>query len=340
MELPACRSHERSTPDPGAGAAGGEGGSPEKPQVSAGGSEVMAGGAAGAGATEPCPTFDPDAAATASLELLHAAERYEVYVLGLAGDLVYFVEGEALRRISIEGGTPESVGPLVGSWPRRVGNDELLWARPIGTSGEQQIVRAPLADPEDLEVIVASTPSVQHVVLDETHVFWSTAGIHDVFRAALAGGTPEVLVSGGQPLSAVVHAGYYYWIDAASDQLERVPVGGGAREELARVLFGGPMAAGDGAIFWGDTTLSTIEKWSPDAGRTQLASAIDPLQLQVWADTLYWSQGLLSGTVRAVSVAGGEPRDVVCRLRPRTSFQVTRAHVLIGGGSGLLRLSR
>lgn len=100
------------------------------------------------------------------------------------------------------------------------------------------------------------------------------------------------------------------------------------------------MAASDGAIFWGDTVLSTIERWTADSGRVQLASAIDPLQLQVWNDTLYWSQGLLSGAVRSISVDGDDPRDVLCRLRPRTSFHVTEAHLLVGGGSGLLRMTR
>lgn len=342
FELEGCRGHDSSS-DRGTRAAGGEGGSPEDTGTSGGGEAVMSGGAAGsAGATEPppCRTFDPDAAVLDSLELLHPADRYEVYVLGVVGELVYFVEGDALRRIAIDGGTPETLGAFSGSWVRLAGADVLVWARAGAMPASQQIVRAPLDDPEDISVIVEATPSVQHVVLDASYVFWSTTDSHDVFRAPLAGGDPELLVSGGQALGAVVHDGYYYWIDAVSDQLERIPVAGGAREELTRVLFGGPMAASNGAIFWGDTVLSTIEKWSPGSGRVQLASAIDPLQLQVWQDTLFWSQGLLSGTVRSIAVDGDDPRDVLCRLRPRTNFHVTQAHVLVGGGSGLLRLSR
>ncbi len=348
LELEACREHERASDQSGSGAAGGEGGSPESTyQNDSGGAATTAaaltsGGAGGADTPAPCPTFDPDAASAESLELLHPSGRYEIYVLGLAGDLVYFVEGEALRRIPIDGGMPETMGSFSGSWLRRAGTDELVWARPHATASGQQIVRAPLDDPEAASVVVEATPSVQHLVLDDSHVFWSTTDPHDVLRAPLAGGDPELLVGGGQPLGAVLHGGYYYWIDALSDHLERIPLAGGQREPLTRVTFGGPMAAGDGAIFWGDTVLSTIEKWAPDSGRVQLASAIDPLQLQVWEDTLYWSQGLLSGAVRSVAVDGdGDgPRDVLCRLRPRTSFHVTDAHFLVGGGSGLLRLSR
>ena len=331
VELEACRSDPEGAPNSTTAGA-------------AGASPIDTGSVGGSGgASEPqvpvCPTFDPRAA-TANLELLHPADRFEVYVLGVIEDLVYFIEGEALRRVPIDGGAVETVGPFAGSWVRLIGHDDLLWAQPSPTEGMQQIVRAPLSDPADVNVVVEATPSVSDVVLDESQVFWATTAPHDVYRAPLDGGEPELLVDGGQPLGAVVDGGYYYWIDAVSDQLERVPVSGGTREELARVLFGGPMAARDGTIFWGDTVLSTIEKWSPDSGRVQLSSAIDPLQLQVWEDTLYWSQGLLSGAVRSVGLDGGEPRDVLCRLRPRTSFHVTDAHVLVGGGSGLLRMLR
>jgi len=345
VELEACRSHADSqqAPDP-SGSTGGTGGAPE--HSSSGSNAGAAGTDAGAGGTAddtpaPCPTFDPDSDVGLGPQLLHPADRFEIYVLGAIGDLVYFIEGEALRRIPVEGGVAETVGPWAGSWVRLIGDDALLWARPNSSADTQQIVRAPLTDPEDISIVVESTPYVQHVVLDDTHVFWATATTPpDVYRAPLEGDEPELLVAGAQPLGAVLHDGYYYWIDAISDQLERVPVSGGAREELARVLFGGPMAASAGAIFWGDTVLSTIEKWSPGSGRVQLAAAIDPLQLKVWENTLYWSQGLLAGAVRSVGVDGDDPRDVLCRLRPRTSFHVTDEHLLVGGGSGLLRISR
>lgn len=355
VELEACRSPaENRQEPPSTSSTAGAGGAPESSATSHGGTAVATVADAGAGGVDedagaggadqdipaPCPTFDPDSDAALGPELLHPADRFEIYVLGAVEDQVYFIEGEALRRIAVGGGVAETVGPWAGSWVRLVGDDALLWARPNSNTGTQQIVRAPLTDPENISIVVESTPYVQHVVLDEAHVFWATATPPDVFRAPLEGGEPEFLVAGAQPLGAVLHDGYYYWIDAVSDQLERVPVSGGAREELARVLFGGPMAASAGAIFWGDTVLSTIEKWSPDSGRVQLAAAIDPLQLQIWEDTLYWSQGLLAGAVRSVGVGGDDPRDVLCRLRPRTSFHVMNDHLLIGGGSGLLRMSR
>jgi hypothetical protein len=287
----------------------------------------------------PCPTYDPDSALV-GLELLHPADRFEVYVLDADDEWVYFVEGEQLRRVLLAGGAVETLGPLVGSWVRRLGEDELFWAQPGTEAGTQRLLRAPLTDPEDISVVVESTPTVSHVVLDDTHVFWSTTAPYDVYRASHAGGDPELLVAGAQPLGAVLHAGYYYWIDAVSDHLERVALANGAREKLTPVLFGGPMAAREGAVFWGDTVLSSIEKWSPDTGRVQLAAAIDPLQLTIWDDTLFWSQGLLSGAVRSIGVDGDDPRDLLCRLRPRTSFRITGDHVLVGGGSGLLRLDR
>jgi hypothetical protein len=335
--LVACQSPpEHDRVDGGPASAGGAAGAP---------SETASGGAAGLGGAPepspaPCPTYDPDAVAVPGLELLHPADRFEVYVVDADDEWAYFVEGEQLRRVALTGGTTETLGPFVGSWVRRVGDDELLWARPGADAGTQQLLRAPLTDPEDIEVVVESTPTVSHVVLDDTHVCWSTIAPYDVYRVSHDGGDPQLLVEGAQPLGAVLHAGYYYWIDAVSDHLERVALIDGTREKLVRVLFGGPMAAREDTIFWGDTVLSTIEKWSPSTGRVQLAAAIDPLQLQVWDDTLYWSQGLLSGAVRAIGIDGDDPRDLLCRLRPRTSFHITDEHVLVGGGSGLLRLDR
>lgn len=336
--LAACRSHAEV--DGAAGVSSSSGGA----AGAADDSEASSSEAAGfAGATQtpdtPCPTYDPDAVA-AGLELLHPADRFEVYVLDADDEWVYFVEGEQLRRVPLSGGTVETLGQLVGSWVRRLGEDELFWAQAGADAGTQRLLRAPLTDPEDISVVVESTPSVSHVVLDDTHVFWSTTAPYDVYRAAHAGGVPELLVAGAQPLGAVLHAGYYYWIDAVSDHLERVALASGAREKLTPVLFGGPMAAREDTVFWGDTVLSSIEKWSPSTGRVQLAAAIDPLQLTIWDDTLFWSQGLLSGAVRSIGVDGDAPKDLLCRLRPRTSFRITQGHVLVGGGSGLLRLDR
>jgi hypothetical protein len=64
------------------------------------------------------------------------------------------------------------------------------------------------------------------------------------------------------------------------------------------------------------------------------------MQIQVMNDTVYWSQGLLGGKVGSIGVDGDDERDVLCDIRSRPSIVVTDDHVLVGGGSGLIRVAR
>lgn len=297
-------------------------------------------GASGAPAEASCPIYDPEVTHERAPSLIHAPDVYEIFVFGVVEGLAYFVEGSELRRIPVEGGDPETLGPIYPSWVRMVGTERVLWVQPNSNADALQIVSAPLDDPSDVSVIVEETPSVSYLVLDDSAVYWATTDPHEVFRAPLSGGGPELLVSEAQPLGAVIHDEHYYWLDYSSDHLERIPVGGGTREELTPIFLGGPMAAADGAIYWGDTSLSTIEKWSFDDGPVRLARAIDPMQIQVIDDIVYWSQGLLGGKVRAIGVDGTNEQDVLCNIRSRPSIVVTDDHVLVGGGSGLIRVAR
>lgn len=349
LDLEACRSESRESTerDSSANSAGGAAttaASATTDAAGAAGEQNIAGetGITGSGGTaEPtCPYYDPAAVEQASLVRLHPPDMYEIYVLGVIGDFAYFVEGGELRRIAHSGGSAEVLGVIGNSWVRLISKERLLWVEPAAEAGLLRIVGAPLANPADISVLVEATPSVTTLVVDHSDVFWSTRDPHDVFRAPLDGGTQELLLDGGEPLGAAVNDGYYYWIDAASDHLERIPVHGGERERLAPALFGGPMAAAGGVVVWGDSVLSTIEKWSPDTGRVNLAAAMDPLEIELVDGTVFWSQGLLSGSVRSIELSGDDPRDLLCRLRPRPSIHVDSDFLLVGGGSGLLRIAR
>jgi hypothetical protein len=271
--------------------------------------------------------------------LLHPPDIFEVFVFGVVDGLAYFVEGNELRRVPVEGGSAETVGPINPSWVRIVGSERVIWVEPTENDA-LKIVSAPLTDPTDSTVVVDQTPTVAHLLVDDSSVYWATTDPYEVFRAPLSGGGSELLVGDAQPLGAVVHEGFYYWLDYTSDHLERIATTGGTREELTPILYGGPMAAADGVIVWGDTSVSTIQKWSPDEGRVQLARSIDPMQIQVADGTVFWSQGLLGGKVRAVGVDGDDERDILCDIRARPSIVVTDDHVLVGGGSGLIRVTR
>jgi hypothetical protein len=343
----ACRSrsrdHERATSSNSPGGSGGSAGANSSNRGTGGSdAEPSSAGASGEGgsAAVACPRLELEPADDAAAVRLHPPDAFEIYVLAVLDGLVYFVEGDELRRLPLAGGSFETVGPFSGSWIRLFDGDQLIWAQPGDATGTLRIVQAPLVDPSDIEVVVDETPSVSHLLVGESSVYWATIDPYDLYAAPLSGGTAELVAAGAQPMGAVVHDGYYYWIDFVTDQLERIRFGGGTREALAPVLFGGPMAAADDAIYWGDTIVGTIEKWSPKTGRVRLTTASDALQLHVADDTVFWSQGLLAGTLHSIGTDGKAERDLLCGLRPRISFLVTDDYLLIGGGSGLIRLLR
>lgn len=73
----------------------------------------------------------------------------------------------------------------------------------------------------------------------------------------------------------VSHGGYLYWLDRDTEQLERVPVGGGPREPLIAINGGGAMTATDAAIYWIDAAANTVVRWEMGATKTQVLSKTD-----------------------------------------------------------------
>lgn len=107
----------------------------------------------------------------------------------------------------------------------------------------------------------------------------------------------------------VSHGGYLYWLDRETAQLERVPVGGGPREPLIAVQYGGAMTATDTAIYWIDVGANTIVKWEMGAANTQvLSKTVESFggyqALAVSGSTVFWVFGFDCGEVHQVNVDG------------------------------------
>jgi hypothetical protein len=130
----------------------------------------------------------------------------------------------------------------------------------------------------------------------------------------------RVFVPAGQPLGTLLHDGYRWWLDFQSNNLERVPLAGGTRERLVEVHFGGPIAGDANAVYWGDTSLNTIEKWSPATGRVRLSDA-DPNGIVVADGTIYWTNGFIGGSVRSVRTDGTGHRTLLCGLQSRSAHR-------------------
>jgi hypothetical protein len=142
----------------------------------------------------------------------------------------------------------------------------------------------------------------------------------------------------------IVHDGYLYWLDFTTSYLERVPVTGGERERLVDVHFGGPMAASDQGVFWADTSLNTVERWTEGATASQklwTGSFFDsPEYVSVVGDTVYWVLGFNCGELYQAKVDGSGRARHTYGTNGADWVAATESHVFILGRGGLYRADR
>jgi hypothetical protein len=319
-------------PDAGTGGAGARGGS--------GGGGGNATGGTG-GQVPVCPEFSPTPGALPELGLtvLLAGDTFGVALVGVVAGHVFFHDNNLLQRIPITGGAPETVGPLVGRWPGLRGTDLLYWTQSDSITAPASIVTAPLSDPTASTVVVENVAGLEDVLLDETHAYWSTRDPANIHRVPLSGGTPEVFVAGGGPIGSLVHQGYYWWHDFTTSNLERIALSGGTRERLTEIHHGGSMAGDNDAVYWGDDSLNTIEKWSAGSGRVRLASG-NPNVVMVHEGTIYWTDGFIDGGVRSVRTDGTDAKGLLCGLMAPDALFVEGSYLIVNSDDGILRINR
>jgi hypothetical protein len=126
---------------------------------------------------------------------------------------------------------------------------------------------------------------------------------------------------------AGVSHGYLWWLDFQSNQLERILLSGGTRERLTEVHFGGPMAADADAVYWGDTSLKTIEKWTP-AGGGQVLTHADPDAVVVADGIIYWTDGFVTGSIRSIHTDGTGSKPLLCGLTAPSALYVDGSYVV------------
>jgi hypothetical protein len=330
----------------GAGAASGASGSGSGgvSGSSTGGSTATPGaglGTAGAPSSKPpCPMFSKEPGALADIGFVHLLEVdiFGVRIVGEAGGYVYFIDGE-LARVPVSGGPVELLGPPPSQSMRLYGEDLLLWTEEDEMTGSERIVTAPLSDPMNATVVVDSTPPAEDLQVSDEHIYWATRTPVNVHRAPLGGGASEVFVPGAEPLGSLLHGGYYWFMDFVSSTLDRVPIAGGMRERLTEVHFGGPMAGDENGVYWGDTSLKTIEKWTPEDGRKRLSGA-DPNAVLVHEGTIYWGDGFNDGSVRSIRTDGTEPKTLLCGLFSPGPLFIEGGYLVIASDEGIMRINR
>jgi hypothetical protein len=128
----------------------------------------------------------------------------------------------------------------------------------------------------------------------------------------------EIAQSQSNPVTAVVHGGFLYWLEeglvgGADGRIQRVPVGGGAVQVVALGLGGtGPndMTVDDTSVYWADEYVGLVysapNTGIPNGGSPTLLAAVDggsPYSVSVDATHIYWTD-FNNGTVYSAPIGG------------------------------------
>jgi hypothetical protein len=308
------------------------------------GASLGSGGGVGSGGgpVSACPEFDGEPLPPGITHVLDT-DIFGADLAGVADGQVYYVDfddEQVLKRMPVAGGAGTVVGPIGSNAPYLRGNDLILWWERPGSTGPYRLLSAPLSDLTATKVLADDVMNGEALQADATHAYYATRAPSNVYRVPLAGGVPpEVLVAGGSPLGSILHQGFYFWLDVSSRGLERLPVGGGTRERLTEVFFGGPMAAEGTTIFWGDTSLMTVEKWSQGGGRVKLTSG-DPTSMVAADGVLYWLNGFINGSLRSVKADGTDAKTLLCGLDSPGLVFLDGEYLVLSAAPGILRVKR
>lgn len=318
---------------PGSGS-GGSGGGGSQAGSTQGGSTAAA----------ECEVLSEGETGAHGLTRVYRAEGFGAFyeAIGIDGDRIYFTADFKLMSYPVAGGTATEVGPYVGR--RQLVRGGVAYGFKPGANGALgSMVSAPITDTSTITTLAESIAEPKFLVADDTALYFDRLDPPSIFKVPLAGGTPEEIVPGGIPLGMISHLGNLYWLDFETNYLERVPVAGGARQRLAEVFFGGPMAADGDSVFWGDTSLNTIESWQEGATMTQKLDVgsgffSQPAGLTIVGDTVYWVAGNRCGEVHRVK-KDGSSKELYTQGTPGADWVgVAGGALFVLGGGGLFRV--
>lgn len=257
----ACSGNDAGGAPPGSGGGGASAGTGGMTTAGSGGAVVAGGGGSagaggGAGAPPKCERFEaPPPGAPHGLAVVYKNAPKTAFfdagtrVLAFKDQRFYAVEDQTLKTIALDGLT-QVIGPAPSGNPSLYGDQYYLTESNDAEQSRLDHWMAPITAP-DQKTPLAPTVAGLNSELGEGYQFWEVRTPEAaIWSSPLTGGEGAVLVPGGQPTGMVVDAGYLYWTDFKTEQLERVPVQGGTREPLGRVSFGGSMYAGFGAFYW------------------------------------------------------------------------------------------
>lgn len=155
----------------------------------------------------------------------------------------------------------------------------------------------------------------QAIALDDTHVYWATAG--SIMRIPKSGAAQPTLVAGGYlgTENMVVDATHVYWNSFGSGSVTRWNKQTGEETTIYQGTIGGSgIAIHGGYLYWSVAHAEILPDGSllraPLGGGTTetLATALSPYDITVDATHVYWAD---AGAVKKMPKEGGPIEDLV-----------------------------
>lgn len=240
------------------------------------------------------------------------------------------VDRSVLYRVSKDGGTADELARF-GKIAHSLRLDgEFVYAtifRPSAPEGAGEIARvAKQGGP--VEVIADGLGSAFLVAVDDTHVYFAFlegTDRHAIARVPKTGGMPEILVHDADPVTQLaVDETHLYYTQGDAGLVMRVEKAGGIPEQLAAGLPGaGHLVLDDANLYFtacradGCGSYSEVNAIAKDTGALSVLATLDwgTAEISVAAGYVFLA-GAFSGTVVAVSTAGGPPQTILLD-RPR-----------------------
>jgi sugar lactone lactonase YvrE len=226
----------------------------------------------------------------------------------------------AIRKIPIHGGAIETVATgQEGVCGLAMDDTNLYWANLMIKHGS--IMKMPKAG--GTPVRLAWSPAPTMILVDRTHVYWTSTNPHGlVMKVPIAGGDPVVLASDqAMPYGMAVDSAHAYWTNRADGTIMKIPLSGG---QPIKVVSGQNeprfLLIDDGKLYWTTTGSGTVATTSVDGGEVKLlATGQDkPFTLDIDQSYVYWTVNLGG----FVPLNGGPGEGSIARV-PREGGAVT-----------------
>jgi hypothetical protein len=305
------------------------------------GGRVRAGATTDAGAYDGGEDGASEEGGSTVVTLVSGDEACPINIVVDATSVYWTSNGGSVMKVPIDGGTPTTLASGPGTpWGIAVDATNVYWVDVGGLGDDGSVMKVPLAG--GTPVVLASgqiTNRAGSMAIDATRIYWSTD--QGVAAMALAGGTPELIVSTETPKILGVDPTSVYWAGYTSGILE-APLDGGAMMTLAPGTVYAGTLRGTSLYYLVGPDVMTV----PIAGGAPvtLASGNGPEGIAVDSTRVYWTDSLdivadggsvVEGRVMSVPLAGGTPTTLASALPSPNAIAVDATSVYWGDGNGV-----